>query len=147
MYFTCGSVHSDQGWKRLYRPPRSYRCFGSGSFTRKWRLKYKLERKFVTNARKGFWEPLILKKKCGDYHRHLLVAYTHAQTPALGNPGGMGRFFYVKRKSKTLCSLGPTATALIKNIEKKTWRVLKKKNKSRVPPKAGGGAQSSNKAP
>lgn len=21
-YFTCGIVHSDQGWKRLYRPPR-----------------------------------------------------------------------------------------------------------------------------
>lgn len=38
---------------------RSYRCLGSGSFTRKWRLKYKLERKFVTNARSGFWEPPI----------------------------------------------------------------------------------------
>lgn len=58
-YFTCRIVHSDRGWKRLYRPPGSYRCFGSGSFTRKWRLKYKLERKFVTNARNAFWEPLI----------------------------------------------------------------------------------------
>lgn len=40
-------------------PPRSYRCLGSGPFTRKWRLKSKLERKFVTNARNGFWDPRI----------------------------------------------------------------------------------------